>query len=171
MKKRVFLTSIITIAVLVVSCILLIIPGQFATIKGQGYNGYEVIFHFSNIDGINYLADNNPGSRASVAGILGLVFILFALASLIPSRKSPVLPIVGGAFTLLAGAMFMSMNLTINVVYNGRGELNFVPYLVGALLLFFGAALIILGAFNVKEQSKVINAKKEYSYLKSNKQK
>ena len=121
MKKRVFLTSIITIAVLVVSCILLLIPGQFATIKGQGYNGYEIIFRFSNIDGVNYLEKNNVGSHASVAGILGLVFILLALTALIASFKSAVLPIIGGVLTLLAGAMFMSMNLTINVVYNGHG--------------------------------------------------
>lgn len=169
MKKRVFLTSIITIAILVASCLLLILPGQFATIKGQAYSGYEVIFHYANIDGINYLAENNPNTSAIVTGILGLVFILFAFVSLIFAKKSTALPIIGGSFSFLAGLMFITMQLALNVMYKGLGELRWVSYLIGSLLIVFGVILVVLGAFAVKEESTVAATKQNYSYLKSNK--
>lgn len=174
MKKRVFLTSIITIAVLVACCLLLIIPGQFATI-GRGYSGYEVIFHCSMVDGINYLAKNNPDTRASASGILGLIFILFAFVSSLFSikliKKNTALPILSGALTFIAGIMFISMNLSMNIIYKGKAQLGFVTYLIGGLLLFFGALLIVLGIFLVKEEAKSYTASRQYSYIKSNKQK
>ena len=60
MNKRVFLTSMISIAVLAIACILLALPGQFASLGGSktAFSGYEVIFNAGYVDGINYLNKN-----------------------------------------------------------------------------------------------------------------
>ena len=82
MNKRVFLTSMISIAVLAIACILLALPGQFASLGGSktAFSGYEVIFNAGYVDGINYL-NKNAGGHASVAGIIALVLIVLSVVA------------------------------------------------------------------------------------------
>lgn len=172
MKKRVFLTSIITICVLVISCGLLALPGQFATIKNIPLSGYEFIFFYKDVDGINYLAKNVTDARASAAGIIGLLFILFALVCLVFNKKSSLLALMGGVFTALSGLMFILMNLwAVSIYHKTPVELSWVTYVIGGLFIVLGALLIFVGVKALKEENLLLNApkSKQYSYINSNK--
>ena len=176
MKKRVFLTSVITIAVLVLTCGLLAIPGQFANIVSKNFSGYEVIFRYADIGGINYLEKNVADSRASVAGILTLVFILFALVSLVYSviskdeeGKMPT-AILGGSCALISGIIFLTMYLWMAVIYKGSFALHWLTYVTGAFITILGIALIVFGIMGIKENRASLGSKSvKYNYLKTNK--
>lgn len=171
MKKRVLLTSFITTVVLVLFCGLFAIPGQFATIKQGEYSAYEVIFYFANRNGINYLAENCSG-RPSAAGIIALIFMLLAVVSFIFQKKSLSLPLLGSICVLLAGILFVSMNLWMAVIYRQIVvELHWLTYVAGAVMILLGGYLLYVTIRALREESHLIGATKsqQYSYLKSNK--
>ncbi len=170
MKKRVMLTSIITVVVLVIALGLLAIPGQFAKFGSYSYSGYETLFAFKVIDGKNYHTDNY-GGRPSSLGIIALVLIVLGGLCLIFNKKSKALPLLGGICLSISGLFFLLMSLSLATIYKRGIELYWETYVIGGIVLLLGAYLIYLGIIYVREDKKITSQTKsqQYSYLKSNK--
>lgn len=173
MNKRVVFTSfnsmIVALAIMALTCIFLALPEQFASIQGIKCSGYEVLFNYKNIGGINYLNDN-VGGRVSAVIFIILVLMVASAASLIFHKKDPTLTLIGGVLNAINGFLFLMMRIWLAVIYPSKAvSMNWVSYVSGALLLIIGGWLIYLG---IRE---IINAKTEaiqkkaqsYNYLKN----
>ena len=169
MNKRVFLTSMIGIAVLAIACILLALPGQFASLGGSktAFSGYEVIFNAGYVDGINYL-NKNAGGHASVAGIIALVLIVLSVVAFAFNKASNVLPLLGGIMNLVSGIIFLAMNLTMITVYSGKLTLSWTTYVVGSLLVLISILTIAISVKALIDENHQLKAPKSqrYSYIK-----
>ena len=193
MNKRVFLTSMISIAVLAIACILLALPGQFASLGGSktafsgyevifnaGYvdginisgieydfitaeSCYEVIFNAGYVDGINYL-NKNAGGHASVAGIIALVLIVLSVVAFAFNKASNVLPLLGGIMNLVSGIIFLAMNLTMITVYSGKLTLSWTTYVVGSLLVLISILTIAISVKALIDENHQLKSPKSQRY-------
>lgn len=179
MKKRVLLTSVIAISILVLSICLLLLPGQFAVAGDRAnalncLNGFELFFNFKINGDKNYL-NENYGGRVSAAGIIILIITLLSIVATYFQKKSSSLTILAGALDCVIGLMYLLMNIWVklcgyryNLIY-----LSWVTYVNGAIILLLGAYLIYFGVRLYQEEVKGSlgqNAVK-YNYLKEKKNK
>ena len=174
MQKRTKLVSFVALAIVVICLGILAIPG-FAKLTSNTatFSGYETIFHYANrpdikLDG-NAIKAVIPGSKAMGIDIAALVFIAFALVSYAFSGKSTVLPVVGGAFSVLASIIFFSNALWIKTAYNKSNliTLSWSTYVVGGLLIVAGIATLFYGIKDLIAEKNTLSSKQGYSYLKN----
>ena len=171
MFKNTKLFSIIGIVLILVTVGVLFIP-QFVELKGVSYNGYNYIFCYHKVDGINYFASNalgfNSKAKPSAAGIIALVSLLIAGASLLFQQKSSLLSLFGGLFLAIAGLLFVLTPVWLLVIYNTAIEAKWLAYVIGGILLAYGAFLIFLAVLRLRDEKNALSAPKshQYSYIK-----
>ena len=173
MHKNLKMYSYVGLALIALTVGLLFVPGfirgYFLGVKSL--SGYNFIFGYYKYGGINYLAKNVLGQdkgHVSGFGITSLVFLLLAAASLVFQSKSSILSFFGGLFIALTGVIYLMTPVWCLSVYSGKVEAFWLAYVLGGILLAYGAFLIFLAVLRLKEEKDVLATPKshQYSYLK-----
>jgi len=175
MKDKIKLVSLVSIIVVVVSALLLILPGQFF---GNGHNINSGTWNYS-CSGYGYIFNGNEAieanlgrSKISGLGLTALILMVLGLASFVPSlikgnEYSP-FSILGGAFNLTSGIMFLAMQANCNNIFKDKinYKILWVSYVIGALLVLAALISIVASAIALKNEAKKPYTKSSYSYLK-----
>ena len=168
MQKNIKLFSFVGIVLALVVVGLLFIP-QFVRLGSANYNGYQMIFAYVT-GGFNTIRKQYTEARASAALIIALVLMLFSMVSLAFQQKSSLLSLFGGLFLGIAGILFLLTPVWMLIIYNaGRPlEVKWLPYVVGGVMLAYGAFLTYLAIMRLREEKNALSAPKshQYSYLK-----
>ena len=190
---RQHLAAVVGIAAIVLTLLLMLLPGQFADLKTVSIaynklNGYEFLFNFKRIEGEvvhpGYYCINNAlpdKAKALPAAIAIIVLFVVAIASLVLYKKSSALFLLGGVAEVVSSIFFFAMEASVNKFYDSKvsttiyGEAKFEPvilwvsYLAGALLLLAGAYVIYKAILVMKDEVKHPQAQAggpTYNYLK-----
>ena len=179
MKNKLALVSIASIVIIIVSYGLLAIPGQFVGMfdsngslinsAGSSIAGYEYIFHC-----VHEIADKveNPffaNGRASVAGIMAVIFMFFACGSFVFHKKSTALPLLGGILETLSGFFFVMTTPFACLCYPksiSSIRAMWLPYVIGSIMLVLGLAAIYFAVVELRKEKATLATKGGYSYLK-----
>lgn len=169
MQKNIKLFSFVGIGLVLLVVGLLFIP-QFVTMWKFTYNGYEVIFASTTRPMKDYITKNADEARASAALIIALIFMLFSVASLLFHQKSSLLSLFGGLFLAVSGILFLLTPMWLMIIYNaGRPiTVKWLPYVLGGVMLAYGAFLTYLAVMRLKDEKNALSAPKshQYSYIK-----
>ena len=167
---------IIAIAVVAITFGLLAIPNSFAVVT-RGYyqlNGYEWAFAFKFKEaGVNGLRKAVPNARCSGLAIAAMVMILLSVPLNIIYKKSALYEFLAGLLLAVGGILFLLMTISGAVIYSGEYKILWVTYVIGALLLVAGAAVMYVSVLLLRDEKKALLAPKsqEYSYLNKNENK
>ena len=170
MERKLKYIAFASIAVIVLTCGFLALPGQFVLPVEyptlEGLSGYQFFFH---LGGEVYDAKTSA-AHVSGLGIATIVLMAIALCSYIFSKKSSALVLLGGLVNVSTAICFFSMEASKARVY-GAGRsfvvIGWVAYVAGALLILTGL-LSIYFAFRsfMVEKKEITNRRESYSYLK-----
>lgn len=191
---RQHLAAVAGIAAIVVTLLLMLLPGQFADLKVttevscRKLNGYQFLFNFKRVNGEvlhpGYYYGNPvlpDETKALPAAIAIIVLFVITIVSLVLYKKSSALFALGGVAEIISSIFFFAMEANVNKFYlpltetSVTGKTTFIPvirwtsYLAGALLLIAGAYALYKAILVMKDEIKHPQAKAggpTYNYLK-----
>lgn len=189
---RQHLAAVVGIAAIVVTLLLMLLPGQFANLKTGNVtfnklNGYEFLFNFKHVNGKvihpGYYTLNGAlpdETKALPAAIAIIVLFVITIVSLVLYKKSSALFALGGLTEIISAIFFFAMEANVNKFYdrpfdivNGKVDnfpvIGWVSYLSAVLLLLAGAYALYKAILVMKDEIKHPQAKAggpTYNYLK-----
>ena len=170
--------------VLIALCIGLLFIPQFALVRGvtsfenpnlRPISGIEFFIGKRFGEENNYLAQNLLGKDAkphvSAAGIITLILMVFSAASLLTRKYSSLLSLFGGLFLAVSGILLLLTPLYTLSVYDGKITAYWLAYVLGGILLAYGAFLTYLGIMLLRDEKNALSAPKSHQYSYINKKK
>ena len=165
---------VLAMTVIVLSLILLAIPGQFAhaNLIGDKYSlhfgGYEFIFNTR-----TSVLDAKYGVSVIGAGIAIIVMMVLSLVGLVFSKKSSFVMMITGLMMLTVSILFFTMEGAAEksypaFVFNEGKIITWVNYVAGALMIIAAALVIYKAVMVMKDEIKHPAKPKgpSYNYLK-----
>lgn len=154
---------VFSLAVIVLSFILFALPGQFAhyELVGKKFNynlsGYQWIFNTMVKKGNGITA--KVGNSVVGQGIAVIVMLAIAIPGLIFSRKSSFVTLVTGLDLLVTSILLFTISNAGLKAYPyaqlvGHSLMNWVPYVVGALVVIAAGLVIYKAVMMMKDEIK-----------------
>jgi len=170
MEKKLRYITYASLAVIILTCGFLALPGQFIlpvdypTI--DAISGYQFYFRlggdvYNNLSGAAHL---------SGLGIATIVLMALALCSYVFAKKSSSLVLLGGLLNVACAICFFCMNASKASIYGARRNwfaVGWVAYVAGAFLILTGLLSIYFAIRSFMVEKKEMTQRREsYSYLK-----